>query len=132
MELAIMIFCSLTIGITIVGIMDVSKKNKELDEMVDSVRKRYCLKRKALTLDLTSKEALELIGEVVDIPNGYYIGVNSNNILEITLFKSNDDMPNKMGKKIETFCLKSYRANELISFGIELLNYINEKGFKNE
>lgn len=116
----------------IFNMVNIAKTDKEMDKMFKKLDEDFIKKMKALTLHLTPDEALELIHEVVNIPDKFYLGVNSNDLLEVTLFECDDNMPSKMGRSIETFYLESYRSNELISFGIELLNYINEKAFKNE
>lgn len=102
----------------------ISKMSKEMDKMFEDLDNDFYKKMKALTLHITDKEALELINEVVTIPDGFYLGVNVNDILEVTLFKTDNNIPNKMGKSIGTFILNSYRSSELISFGIELERYI--------
>lgn len=112
--------------IIIINMIKINKIDKVTDKMFDELNEDFYKKMKALTLNLSPEEALELIHEVVEIPDNYYLGVDSEDILNITLFESDEKMPNKMGKTIEGFYLESYRPSELISFGIELLNYINE------
>lgn len=112
--------------IIIINMIKINKIDKVTDKMFDELNEDFYKKMKALTLNLSPEEALELIHEVVEIPDKYYLGVDSEDILKITLFESDEKMPNKMGKTIEEFYLESYRPSELISFGIELLNYINE------
>lgn len=120
------------IAIITINMINIIKTDKAMDKLFDELNEDFYKKMKALTLNLSPEEALELIHEVVNIPDKFYLGVNSNDLLEVTLFECDDNMPNKMGRSIETFYLESYRSNELISFGIELLNYINEKAFRNE
>lgn len=132
MRTMILIINLVCLAFMIFNMINIVKTDKEMDKMFKKLDEDFIKKMKALTLHLTPDEALELIHEVVNIPDKFYLGVNSNDLLEVTLFESNDNMPNKMGRSIETFYLESYRSNELISFGIELLNYINEKAFKNE
>lgn len=112
--------------IIIINMIKINKIDKVTDKMFDELNEDFYKKMKALTLNLSPEEALELIHEVVEIPDKYYLGVDSEDILKITLFENDEKMPNKMGKTIEGFYLESYRPSELISFGIELLNYINE------
>lgn len=125
----IYVVCVITI---IKSTISIYKSDKELDKMCKKFDEDFIKKMKALTLHLTTDEALELIHEVVDIPERFYLGVNSQDILEVTLFLSDKEMPKGMGKSIETFTLESYRPSELISFGIELKRYIAEKVYKNE
>ncbi len=120
------------IAIIIINMINIIKTDKAMDKMFDKLNENFYKKMKALTLNLSPEEALELIHEVVEIPDKYYLGVDSEDILKITLFKIDEKMPNKMGKAIEGFYLESYRPSELISFGIELLNYINELEYKNK
>lgn len=120
------------IAIITINMINIIKTDKAMDKMFDELNEDFYKKKKALTLNLSPKEALELIHEVVEIPGKYYLGVDSEDILKITLFESDEKMPNKMGKTIEGFYLESYRPSELISFGIELLNYINELEYKNK
>ena len=132
MRTMILIINLVCLAFMIFNMVNIAKTDKEMDKMFKKLDEDFIKKMKALTLHLTPDEALELIHEVVNIPDKFYLGVNSNDLLEVTLFECDDNMPNKMGHSIETFYLESYRSNELISFGIELLNYINEKAFKNE
>ena len=132
MRTMILIINLVCLAFMIFNMVNIAKTDKEMDKMFKKLDEDFIKKMKALTLHLTPDEALELIHEVVSIPDKFYLGVNSNDLLEVTLFEYDDNMPNKMGRSIETFYLESYRSNELISFGIELLNYINEKAFKNE
>lgn len=132
MRTMILIINLVCLAFMIFNMINIAKTDKEMDKMFKKLDEDFIKKMKALTLHLTPDEALELIHEVVNIPDKFYLGVNSNDLLEVTLFKCDDNIPNKMGRSIETFYLESYRSNELISFGIELLNYINEKAFKNE
>ena len=132
MRTMILIINLVRIAFMIFNMVNIAKTDKEMDKMFKKLDEDFIKKMKALTLHLTPDEALELIHEVVNIPDKFYLGVNSNDLLEVTLFECDDNMSNKMGRSIETFYLESYRSNELISFGIELLNYINEKAFKNE
>lgn len=118
--------------IVIKSTISIFKTDREMTKMFKKFDEDFIKKMKALTLHLTSEEALELIHEVVDIPERFYLGVNSENILEVTLFLSDEKMPKGMGKSIEAFILESYRPSELISFGIELKKYIAEKVYKNE
>lgn len=118
--------------IIIKSTISIYKSDKGLSEMFKKFDDDFIKKLNALTLHLTPDEALELIHEVVDIPDKYYLGVNSEDILEVTLFESDNNMPNKMGKSIETFTLESYKSNELISFGIELVRYIDKLEKNNE
>lgn len=118
--------------IVIKSTISIFKTDREMTKMLKKFDEDFIKKMKALTLHLTSEEALELIHEVVDIPERFYLGVNSENILEVTLFLSDEKMPKGMGKSIEAFILESYRPSELISFGIELKKYIAEKVYKNE
>jgi hypothetical protein len=112
--------------------INIAKTDKEMDKMFKKLDEDFIRKMKALTLHLTPDEALELIHEVVDIPDGFYLGVNNEDILEVTLFECDNNVHNKMGKAIEGFYLESYRPSELISFGIELLKYINELEYKSK
>lgn len=132
MRTMILIINLVCLAFMIFNMINIVKTDKEMDKMFKKLDEDFIKKMKALTLHLTPDEALELIHEVVNIPDKFYLGVNSNDLLEVTLFECDDNMPSKMGRSIETFYLESYRSNELISFGIELLNYINEKAFKNE
>ncbi len=132
MRTMILIINLVCLAFMIFNMINIVKTDKEMDKMFKKLDEDFIKKMKALTLHLTPDEALELIHEVVNIPDKFYLGVNSNDLLEVTLFECDDNMLNKMGRSIETFYLESYRSNELISFGIELLNYINEKAFKNE
>lgn len=132
MRTMILIINLVCLAFMIFNMVNIAKIDKEMDKMFKKLDEDFIKKMKALTLHLTPDEALELIHEVVNIPDKFYLGVNSNDLLEVTLFECDDNMPIKMGRSIETFYLESYRSNELISFGIELLNYINEKAFKNE
>jgi len=132
MKTIILIINLVCLAFMIFNMVNITKTDKEMDKMFKKLDEDFIKKMKALTLHLTPDEALELIHEVVNIPDKFYLGVNSNDLLEVTLFECDDNMPNKTGRSIETFYLESYRSNELISFGIELLNYINEKAFKNE
>lgn len=132
MRTMILIINLVCLAFMIFNMVNIAKTDKEMDKMFKKLDEDFIKKMKALTLHLTPDEALELIHEVVSIPDKFYLGVNSNDLLEVTLSECDDNMPNKMGRSIETFYLESYRSNELISFGIELLNYINEKAFKNE
>lgn len=132
MRTMILIINLVCLAFMIFNMINIAKTDKEMDKMFKKLDEDFIKKMKALTLHLTPDEALELIHEVVNIPDKFYLGVNSNDLLEVTLFECDDNMPNKMERSIETFYLESYRSNELISFGIELLNYINEKAFKNE
>lgn len=118
--------------IVIKSTISIFKTDREMTKMFKKFDEDFIKKMKALTLHLTTDEALELIHEVVDIPERFYLGVNSQDILEVTLFLSDKEMPKGMGKSIETFILESYRPSELISFGIELKRYIAEKVYKNE
>jgi len=118
--------------IVIKSTISIFKTDREMTKMFKKFDEDFIKKMKALTLHLTSEEALELIHEVVDIPERFYLGVNSQDILEVTLFLSDKEMPKEMGKSIQTFNLESYRPSELISFGIELKKYIAEKVYKNE
>lgn len=118
--------------IVIKSTISIFKTDREMTKMFKKFDEDFIKKMKALTLHLTSEEALELIHEVVDIPERFYLGVNSQDILEVTLFLSDKEMPKEMGKSIQTFNLESYRLSELISFGIELKKYIAEKVYKNE
>lgn len=118
--------------IVIKSTISIFKTDREMAKMFKKFDEDFIKKMKALTLHLTSEEALELIHEVVDIPEKFYLGVNSQDILEVTLFLSDKEMPKGMGKSIQTFNLESYRPSELISFGIELKKYIAEKVYKNE
>lgn len=118
--------------IVIKSTISIFKTDREMTKMFKKFDEDFIKKMKALTLHLTSEEALELIHEVVDIPEKFYLGVNSQDILEVTLFLSDKEMPKGMGKSIQTFNLESYRPSELISFGIELKKYIAEKVYKNE
>lgn len=118
--------------IVIKSTISIFKTDREMTKMFKKFDEDFIKKMKALTLHLTSEEALELIHEVVDIPERFYLGVNSQDILEVTLFLSDKEMPKGMGKSIQTFNLESYRPSELISFGIELKKYIAEKVYKNE
>lgn len=102
------------------------KMSKEMDKMFEDLDNDFYKKMKALILHITDKEALELIHEIVTIPDGFYLGINVNDILEVTLFETDKNTPNNMGKSIATFNLNSYRPSELISFGIELERYIAE------
>lgn len=129
MRTMILIINLVCLAFMIFNMINIVKTDKEMDKMFKKLDEDFIKKMKALTWHLTPDEALELIHEVVNIPDKFYLGVNSNDLLEVTLFECDDNMPNKMGCSIETFYLESYRSNELISFGIELLNYINEKGF---
>lgn len=122
MRTMILIINLVCLAFMIFNMINIAKTDKEMDKMFKKLDEDFIKKMKAL----------ELIHEVVNIPDKFYLGVNSNDLLEVTLFECDDNMPNKMGRSIETFYLESYRSNELISFGIELLNYINEKAFKNE
>lgn len=108
--------------IVIKSTISIFKTDREMTKMFNKFDENFIKKMKALTLHLTTDEALELIHEVVDIPERFYLGVNSQDILEVTLFLSDKEMPNGMGKSIQTFNLESYRPSELISFGIELKN----------
>lgn len=132
MRTMILIINLVCLAFMIFNMVNIAKTDKEMDKMFKKLDEDFIKKMKALTLHLTPDEALELIHEVVNIPDKFYLGVNSNDLLEVTLFECDDNMPSKMGRSIETFYLESYSSNELISFGIELLNYINEKAFKNE
>lgn len=132
MRTMILIINLVCLAFMIFNMVNIAKTDKEMDKMFKKLDEDFIKNMKALTLHLTPDEALELIHEVVNIPDKFYLGVNSNDLLEVTLFECDDNMPSKMGRSIETFYLESYRSNELISFGIELLNYINEKAFKNE
>ena len=132
MRTMILIINLVCLAFMIFNMVNIAKTDKEMDKMFKKLDEDFIKKMKALTLHLTPDEALELIHEVVNIPDKFYLGVNSNDLLEVTLFERDDNMPNKMGRSIETFYLESYSSNELISFGIELLKYINEKAFKNE
>ena len=118
--------------IVIKSTISIFKTDREMTKMFKKFDEDFIKKMKALTLHLTSEEALELIHEVVDLPERFYLGVNSQDILEVTLFLSDKEMPKGMGKSIQTFNLESYRPSELISFGIELKKYIAEKVYKNE
>ena len=118
--------------IVIKSTISIFKTDREMTKMFNKFDEDFIKKMKALTLHLTTEEALELIHEVVDIPERFYLGVNSQDILEVTLFLSDKEMPKEMGKSIQTFNLESYRPSELISFGIELKKYIAEKVYKNE
>lgn len=118
--------------IVIKSTISIFKTDREMTKMFNKFDEDFIKKMKALTLHLTTEEALELIHEVVDIPERFYLGVNSQDILEVTLFLSDKEMPKGMGKSIQTFNLESYRPSELISFGIELKKYIAEKVYKNE
>lgn len=118
--------------IVIKSTISIFKTDREMTKMFKKFDEDFIKKMKALTLHLTSEEALELIHEVIDIPEKFYLGVNSQDILEVTLFLSDKEMPKEMGKSIQTFNLESYRPSELISFGIELKKYIAEKVYKNE
>lgn len=118
--------------IVIKSTISIFKTDREMTKMFKKFDEDFIKKMKALTLHLTSEEALELIHEVIDIPEKFYLGVNSQDILEVTLFLSDKEMPKGMGKSIQTFNLESYRPSELISFGIELKKYIAEKVYKNE
>lgn len=118
--------------IVIKSTISIFKTDREMTKMFKKFDEDFIKKMKALTLHLTSDEALELIHEVVDIPERFYLGVNNEDILEVTLFLSDEEMPKGMGKSIQTFNLESYRPSELISFGIELKKYIAEKVYKNE
>jgi len=118
--------------IVIKSTISIFKTDREMTKMFKKFDEDFIKKMKALTLHLTSEEALELIHEVVDIPERFYLGVNSQDILEVTLFLSDKEMPKGMGKSIQTFNLESYRPSELISFGIELKKHIAEKVYKNE
>jgi len=118
--------------IVIKSTISIFKTDREMTKMFKKFDEDFIKKMKALTLHLTSEEALELIHEVVDIPERFYLGVNSQDILEVTLFLSDKEMPKEMGKSIQTFNLESYRPSELISFGIELKKHIAEKVYKNE
>ena len=118
--------------IVIKSTISIFKTDREMTKMFKKFDEDFIKKMKALTLHLTSEEALELIHEVVDIPERFYLGVNSQDILEVTLFLSDKEMPKGMGKSIQTFNLESYKPSELISFGIELKKYIAEKVYKNE
>lgn len=118
--------------IVIKSTISIFKTDREMTKMFNKFDEDFIKKMKALTLHLTTEEALELIHEVVDIPERFYLGVNSQDILEVTLFLSDKEMPKGMGKSIQTFNLESYKPSELISFGIELKKYIAEKVYKNE
>lgn len=120
------------IAIITINMINIIKTDKAMDKLFDELNEDFYKKMKALTLNLSPEEALELIHEVVDIPERFYLGVNSQDILEVTLFLSDKEMPKGMGKSIQTFNLESYRPSELISFGIELKKYIAEKVYKNE
>ena len=126
-EFIILIIGIICLIIIICSTVDVWKKTKELDKMHEKIKETYYKYLKSLALLLSPEEALELINEVVDLPNGYYLGIDSNDILTVTLFKNDENMPNQMGKTIEEFTLNSYKSNEIISFGIELLNYISKR-----
>lgn len=120
------------LAINIYFTIHIFKIDRDMDKIFKNLDNDFNKKMKALTLNLTTDEALELIHEVVDIPERFYLGVNSQDILEVTLFLSDKEMPKGMGKSIQTFNLESYRPSELISFGIELKKYIAEKVYKNE
>lgn len=130
MRTMILIINLVCLAFMIFNMVNIAKTDKEMDKMFKKLDEDFIKKMKALTLHLTLDEALELIHEVVNIPDKFYLGVNSNDLLEVTLFECDDNMPNKMRRSIETFYLESYRSNELISFGIELLNYIAELTYK--
>lgn len=130
MRTMILIINLVCLAFMIFNMVNIAKTDKEMDKMFKKLDEDFIKKMKALTLHLTPDEALELIHEVVNIPDKFYLGVNSNDLLEVTLFECDDNMSNKMGRSIETFYLESYSSNELISFGIELLNYIAELTYK--
>lgn len=132
MRTMILIINLICLAFMIFNMINIAKTDKEMDKMFKKLDEDFIRKMKALTLHLTPDEALELIHEVVDIPNGFYLGVNNEDILEVTLFECDNNVPNKMGKAIEGFYLESYRPSELISFGIELLKYINELEYKSK
>ena len=132
MRTMILIINLICLAFMIFNMINIAKTDKEMDKMFKKLDEDFIRKMKALTLHLTPDEALELIHEVVDIPNGFYLGVNDEDILEVTLFECDNNVPNKMGKAIEGFYLESYRPSELISFGIELLKYINELEYKSK
>lgn len=132
MNIIVILINVVCIAVVIKNTISIFKTDREMDKMFKKIDEDFIKKMKALTLHLTTEEALELIHEVVDIPERFYLGVNSQDILEVTLFLSDKEMPNGMGKSIETFILESYRPSELISFGIELKRYIAEKVYKNE
>lgn len=132
MNIIVILINVICIAVVIKSTISIFKTDREMDKMFKKFDEDFIKKMKALTLHLTTEEALELIHEVVDIPERFYLGVNSQDILEVTLFLSDKEMPNGMGKSIQTFNLESYRPSELISFGIELKKYIAEKVYKNE
>lgn len=132
MKIVIILINVVCLIIVIKSTISIFKTDREMTKMFKKFDEDFIKKMKALTLHLTSEEALELIHEVVDIPERFYLGVNSQDILEVTLFLSDKEMPKGMGKSIQTFNLESYRPSELISFGIELKKYIAEKVYKNE
>lgn len=125
-KLIIVLVGMLFIVFIICNMFYILKQNKEMDKMFEELDNDFYKKMKALILHITDKEALELIHEVVTIPDGFYLGINVNDILEVTLFETDKNTPNNMGKSIATFNLNSYRPSELISFGIELERYIAE------
>lgn len=132
MRTMILIINLVCLAFVIFNMLNIAKTDKEMDKMFKKLDEDFIKKMKALTLHLTPDEALELIHEVVDIPDGFYLGINNEDILEVTLFECDNNVPNKMGKAIEGFYLESYRPSELISFGIELLKYINELEYKSK
>lgn len=132
MNIIVILINVICIAVVIKSTISIFKTDREMDKMFKKFDEDFIKKMKALTLHLTTEEALELIHEVVDIPERFYLGVNSQDILEVTLFLSDKEMPKGMGKSIQTFNLESYRPSELISFGIELKKYIAEKVYKNE
>lgn len=132
MKIIIILINVVCLIIVIKSTISIFKIDREMTKMFKKFDEDFIKKMKALTLHLSSEEALELIHEVVDIPERFYLGVNSQDILEVTLFLSDKEMPKGMGKSIQTFNLESYRPSELISFGIELKKYIAEKVYKNE
>lgn len=126
MKILILVINIICLAIIIISTIYIIKTDRKMNKMFSEFDKNFYKKLKTLTLALNPDEALELIHEVVDIPDKYYLGVNSEDILEVTLFESDNNNPNKMGKYIQTFILDNYKSNELISFGIELINYIDK------
>ncbi|HIQ91033.1 MAG TPA: hypothetical protein IAB27_05370 [Candidatus Coprosoma intestinipullorum] len=117
--------------IIICSTIKIFKNDREIDKMVYEIKQRHFIYLKSLNGLLTPSEALDLINEVVTLPPLYYLGIDDD-LLKVTLYKRDKKMPNQMGIVVGEFILNSYKANELISFGLEVLKFIGEKEAQNE
>ena len=93
---------------------EISLNSYQLDKVIK-------LKNKSISYT-KSNQILRMINKIIVLPDNYYLCMSNNDYHLISLIKKEKNNE----KMIEQFILDSFNKNEIVEFGLELGEYLND------